>query len=105
MKKEITTIKKKPYVKPIVKPVTQLQCHVCGVKATHVILLELREVPGPPLKENNVLRTICAEHVDTNFDTWVARPQFKALCIEWEKVGVKLNKQYCTIGVMTLKNK
>jgi hypothetical protein len=98
-------VKKTPYVKPKQPPkVTELKCHVCGEKATHVILIELREVPGPPLKENNVLRVVCEEHVDTNFDTWVSVPAYKALCIEWEKVGVKLNKQYCTIKVLELKN-
>lgn len=87
---------------PYRKPVKQLQCHVCGVKATHVVILELRENPGPPLKENNVLRVICEEHINTNFDAWVPLLHYKALCAEWKKVGVVLNKAYCTISILPL---
>ena len=99
-------IKKTPYVKPKPAPkLTELKCHVCSEKATHVILIELREKPGPALKENNVLRVVCEEHVDTSFDKWVPYWAFKGLCLEWKNKGFTLNKQHCTIGVMLLKNK
>lgn len=98
-------VKKTPYVKPKPRTLKELKCHVCGEPATHVVLIELREKPGPPLKENNVLRVICKEHINLNFDYWVPYWAFKGLCTQWANEGITLNKQYCTIGILQLKSK
>lgn len=82
----------------------QLKCQFCSNPATHTVLIELREKPGPPLKENNVLYLVCDIHaVDNSFDRFVSYPAFKALCIEWSKVGVTLNKRFCSINILKLK--
>ena len=81
-----------------------LKCHFCANHATHVIMVELREKPGPPLKENNVLRVACDIHsIDTTFDNWVPVWAFKGLCSEWKNVGVILNKAYCSINIIKFK--
>lgn len=87
-------------MKPKIKH-QELKCQFCTNKATHVVLVELRDKPGPPLKENNVLRTVCDIHaVDTSFDHWVPYWAFKGLCNEWKNVGVVLDKKYCSINIL-----
>ena len=106
--KQIKLAKQVLYRKPISpqKP-KELKCHVCEKMATHVVLVELRAEQGPPLKENNVLRVACPEHAaNTNFDYWVPFWAFKKLCIDWKnEADVILNKAYCTIKVLKLKEK
>ena len=99
-------VKKTPYKKPVVaKPKQIIKCHVCGELATHVILIQLREQSGPPIKED-VLRTVCEEHINTSFDHWVPAWAFKKLCFDLkEQANVTLNKQYCTIKVLPFKKK
>lgn len=83
-----------------------LNCHICGEPATHVIMLELREKPGPPIRPNDVIRVVCKEHVSTDFDYWVPRWAFEKLCIDLKReFGYILCKQYCTINVLELKKK
>ena len=68
-------------------------------------MLELRDKPGPPLKENNVLRVACDIHsIDNSFDYWVPHWAFIGVCNEWKrKAHVILNKQYCTINIVKFK--
>ena len=81
-----------------------LKCHFCDSQATHAIMVELREHSGPPLKENNVIRTACDKHsVNKSFDYWVPIWAFKKLCVDWENAGSILNKQYCTINIVKFK--
>ena len=99
-------VKKTPYRKPAKpQPVKELFCYVCKQKATHVLLIELREKPGPPLK-SEVIYTVCEKHISTDFDRWVPILAFKKLCLDLQKeVGIVLNKQYCTIKALPLKIK
>lgn len=81
-----------------------LKCHFCDNPATHTIMVELREKPGPPLKENNVLRVACDIHsIDKSFDHWVPIWAFRRLVEEWKKVDVTLRKEYCTINIKKFK--
>ncbi len=83
---------------------TDIKCHVCGEVATHVVLVELREKPGPALKDNNVLRTVCEEHSKNNdFDYWIPHFAFKKLCDDWSKAGFILQKHFCTILIKPFK--
>jgi hypothetical protein len=66
--------------------------------------LELREVPGPPLKANEVIRVVCEEHTSTDFDYWVPAWAFTKLCLDLKtQANITLNKQYCTINVLKFK--
>jgi hypothetical protein len=81
----------------------KLICNVCGAYATHVVLVELREKPGLPLKEDNVLMLVCDEHSkNTSFDHWVPYEAFNYLCAEWKKQGYILAKPFCTINIKPL---
>ncbi len=97
---KINGLKKVPYKKP---PKPNFNCHTCGEKGTHVVLLELRDKPGVPLKENNVLHFVCEEHINRNFDFWVPNWAFKGLCNEWKNAGFILDKKYCTINIIPFK--
>lgn len=82
-----------------------LKCHVCGERATHAVMIELRDKPGPPLKENNVIRTACDAHsTDKSFDYWVPHHAFISLCNTWRKeTNIILRKEYCTINIVKFK--
>ena len=81
-----------------------LKCHFCDNQATHTVIMELRERQGPPLKEDNVIRVVCDIHsIDNSFDHWVPIWAFKKLCIDWQKAGYTLNKQFCTINILKFK--
>lgn len=82
-----------------------LVCHICGDKATHAVMMELREKQGPPLKENNVIRLACDTHAkETSFDYWVSNPALMSLINFWKReAGIILNKRYCTIKLVKLK--
>lgn len=86
--------------------VQKLKCHYCDNHATHAILIDLREKPGPPVKKNNVLSVVCDIHsVETSFDSWVPVWAFKKLADDWRtKANVILDKRYCTITALKLEN-
>lgn len=81
-----------------------LKCHICGDKATHAIMMELREKPGPAIKENNVIRLACDIHaVDTSFDYWVPLWAFRKLVNDNSKEGIHIKKEFCTIKIVKFK--
>ena len=79
-----------------------LKCYCCDNKPTHAVMIELRDRPGPPLKENNVIRLACDIHsVETAFEHWVPHYAFIALCNHWKKeTGVILDKRFCNIHIV-----
>jgi len=83
----------------------KLKCSYCDNHATHSIMMELRDKPGPPIKENNVLNVACDIHsIETTFDYYVPLWAFKKLCVDWkQQAGIILDKKYCTIQIVKFK--
>jgi len=83
-----------------------LICAICGKKATHVVLAELREKPGPPLQEDNVLHLVCEEHSkNTNLQYWIPYNEWQMLFYRWKRLGYLLNKEFCNIHIKKLRSK
>lgn len=81
-----------------------IHCYFCKNKPTHTVLLELREKPGPPIKENNVVALVCDIHsIDNSFERWVPLSAFHKLVNDYRKEGININRQYCSIQILKLK--
>lgn len=81
----------------------QLKCQYYSSTATHTVLLELRERPGGPIKENNVLGLVCEVHsINRSFNHWVPTWAFLQMIEKYRRIGIRLNRQYCNINVKRL---
>ena len=84
--------------------IDHIKCEICGENATHSIVLNLREKPGPPLEKDNVIRTVCEKDSIGLFNDHVPYWQWDGLRKQYRQRGILLAKEYCDIQIVKLEN-
>lgn len=84
--------------------VAQVKCEICGEPATHSIIANIRERPGPPLAKDNVLRSVCEEHSKGSFNELIPPWQWDAVSKAYKQQHrIIISKKYSDIQVVKLK--